>query len=435
VLSVDEAQDIVLKNITTLEAEERPILDCLGQVLAADIRSTITIPPADNSGMDGFAVRAADIAGAGPQSPRILRVIGVIPAGSSFRPEVKPGTAARIMTGGVLPPGADAVVRFEDTDARQRPEDAAEVGILAAVAPGNEVRRAGGDIQAGSLVLAKGTLIRPAEVGVLASVGKPRVPVYRQPSVAVIATGDEIIDVNRPLPAGRIYNSNGYSVAALVRRYGGIPRRLGIARDNESTLAAKLRKARGVDMVITSGGVSQGDYDIVRRVLAQEGELIFWQVRARPGKPVVFGMLKGENKDGSPRRVPFLGLSGNPVSAMVNFQLFARPAIMNMMGRRNLHQPAVQAITDDEIENTDGRRFFARAVITKRDGRYSARLTGPQGSSLLTSMALANGLVVVPEETRLVKRGETVSVMMLDWNEGEPLPGERSQALSSTHPV
>jgi len=413
VISVDEAVEKVLEHIDVLEAEESPVLGCLGQVLAEDVFSPINIPPLDNSAMDGYAVRSADTRGASRRSPRFLRVIETVTAGAIPKGEVKPGTAVRIMTGAPIPEGADGVVRFEDTDESEREGTPQEIGILTGVEPGSEVRRAGEDITAGSLVLRKETVIRPAEVGVLASLGRSKVMVIRRPVVAILATGDEVVDIAQPLPQGKIYNSNSYSVAALVLRYGAIPKLLGIASDSEDSLLARLRLGQDADMVITSGGVSLGDYDMVREVLAKQGEIVFWQVRQKPGKPLAFAVLRGSGG----KNTPLFGLAGNPVSAMINFELFARPAILKMMGRKNLVKPTVEAVVEDDIENSDGRRVFTRAIVEKRGGQYFARLTGPQGSGILTSMALANGLVVIPEDKPGVKRGDLVKVMMLDWSE------------------
>jgi molybdopterin molybdotransferase len=417
VLSVDEALEKVLEHIAVLGTEESPILDCLGQVLAEDIVSPIDIPPLDNSAMDGYAVRSADTRGATPESPCLLHVIDAVGAGAISKSEVRPGTAIRIMTGAPLPKGANSVVRFEDTDEAERTGTPQEIAILTEVKPQAEVRRAGEDITTGTLVLKKGTVIRPAEVGVLASLGRSKVAVIRRPVIAILATGDEIADITQLLPRGKIYNSNSYSIAALVLRYGGIPRILGIALDKEDSLLAKLHQGLDADMTITSGGVSLGDYDIVRKVLAKEGKIVFWQVREKPGKPLVFGIIKKRSKSGEVRNIPLLGLAGNPVSAMINFELFARPAILKMTGKKNLVKPTVEAVIEGAIENTDGRRIFARAMVEKCGGRYFARLTGPQGSGILTSMALANGLVVVPEDKPGVKTGDLVRVMMLDWSE------------------
>ncbi len=416
-LSVEQALEQILSHVAVLEEEDRPILDCLGQVLAEDIYSTIDIPPLDNSAMDGYAVRSDDTHGAGPQAPRFLRVIDTIMAGSISRYEVKPGTAMRIMTGAPIPKGADAVVRFEDTDEAQRKEPSGEVGVLHEVKAGRDIRRAGEDITRGSMVLSKGIVLRPSEIGVLASLGHNKVKVIRRPVVAILATGDEIVDISQPLPEAKIYNSNSYSVAALILRYGGIPEILGIASDSEDSLVAKLQPGLDADMLITTGGVSLGDYDVVRDVLVKEGEIVFWKVRLKPGKPLAFGMVKGLSKTGTDRNIPYLGLPGNPVSAVVTFEVFVRPAILKMMGKKNLTKPTVKAVIGEPIVNPDGRRIYARAVVEKRDDKYFVRLTGPQGSGILTSMSSANGLVIVPEDKPEVKAGDVVQVMMMDWSE------------------
>ena len=421
-ISVEQALEKILSYVDVLEEEQVPILDSPGQVLAEDIYSSINIPPLDNAAMDGYAIQSRDTCGASSESPRFLRVIGTVTAGSVSKQEVKPGTAVRIMTGAAVPKGADSVVRFEDTDEAQRKksptgQSMSEIGILGKAEAGLNIRRAGEDIAKGSIVLKKGTVIRPAEVGVLASLGRNKVTVIRRPVVAMLATGNELVDINQPLPAGKIYNSNTYSVAALVQRYGGIPKILGIALDSEDSLVAKLRQGLDADMLITSGGVSAGDYDMVKDVLAKEGEITFWTVRMKPGKPLAFGIIKGVDKTGATRNIPHLGLPGNPVSSMVTFELFARPAILKMMGKKNLTKPTVEAVIEEPIVNTDGRRVYTRAVVEKRGGQYFARLTGPQGSGILTSMSLANGLVIVPEDKAEVKAGEVVQVIMLDWNE------------------
>jgi len=416
-ISVDQALDKILGYVSVLEAEPEPILETLGQVLAEDIYATFDIPPLDNSAMDGYAVRAADTAGASPQSPRLLRVIDIVMAGSISEREVVPGTAIRIMTGAPIPRGADAVARFEITDAAERKDATREIAILAEIKAGNDLRRAGEDIAKGARVLGKGTVIRPAEVGVLASLGRAQVAVIRRPRVAILVTGDELVDINKSLPRGKIYNSNTYSLAALVRRYGGIPQVLGLASDSEDLMRAKLNQNLDADMLITTGGVSMGDFDVVKDVLAREGKLVFWKVRMRPGRPVTFGLIKGRSKAGVAKEIVHLGLPGNPVSAMVTFEVFARPAMLKMMGRENLAKPTIEAIIEEPIANDGGFRIFARAIVEKRKGQYFARLTGPQGAGILTSMSRANGLVVVSEDRLRVEKGETVPVMMLDWNE------------------
>lgn len=413
-ISVDEALERILSYARVLEEEEKPILEALGQVLAEDVHSDIDIPPLDNSAMDGYAVPARSTTGAGPSSPRVLRVIGEVAAGQVSELEVGPDTAIRIMTGAPVPRGADTVVPFEDTDEVKRktsgqPLD--KIGILRETAPDQNIRRAGEDIARGSLVLDKGRVLRPQEIGVLASLGRKTARVIRRPMVAILATGDELVPVGEPLPRGKIYNSNTFSLAAQVLRHGGLPKVLGIGRDNISSLREKITQGLDADLFLTSAGVSTGEYDVVKDVLAQMGQIAFWTVRMRPGKPLAFGVLgQGE------RVVPHLGLPGNPVSSMVTFEQFARPAILKMMGKKNLAKPTITAVSESRFENKSGNRFFARAVVTERQGRYFARITGPQGSGILTSMAQANGLMVIPEDCPVLEVGQEVAVQMLDWS-------------------
>jgi molybdopterin molybdotransferase len=420
-LNVEEALEKVLQAVDVLEAEEVPILESLGQVLAADVRSNVNVPPLDNSAMDGFAVRAEDTQGAAAESPRILRVIDTVIAGSMSRKKVTKGTAVRIMTGAPVPAGADSVVQFENTDEAKRRDAATghpaeQVGVVSPVISGQNIRRAGEDIARGSLVLPKGRVIRPAETGVLASVGLGKVKVIRRPVVAVLSTGNELVELGEPLPEGKIYDSNAYSIAALVKRYGCVPRVLGIARDDESELVSKLREAGDADMLLTTGGVSMGDYDMVKDILARDGQIVFWQVKVKPGKPLAFGKIKGKARHGRERSIPHLGLPGNAVSCMVSFELFVRPALLKMMGKTVFAKPSVEAIAEDTLHNKEGRRLYDRAIVERRDGHYYARLTGPQGSGILTSMSRANGLVVIPEGVT-IQKGETVQALMLDWNE------------------
>ncbi|MFW6125584.1 MAG: gephyrin-like molybdotransferase Glp [Chloroflexota bacterium] len=408
-ISVEEALDRVLSYVHRLEGEEKPIPDCLGQVLDEDVVSPINVPPRTNSAMDGYAVRAEDTAGASESSPVYLRITGEVRAGSVAERQVLSGEACRIMTGAPLPPGADAIVRFEDTDEHlSSRQPASRIGVFRSVPPGHDVRYAGEDIAKGQVVLQRGTMLRPPEIGVLASVGKARARVVRRPVVAVLTTGNELVDVDQPLPEGKIYSSNTYSLAAQVLRYGGIPRNLGIAADRVDSIVDKVRQSVHADLLITSGGVSLGDYDLVKEVLAEQGEISFWTVRMRPGKPLAFGTIQG---------VPHLGLPGNPVSVMVTFELFARPAILKMMGKTKLAKPSIQAVLDSSITNTDGRRVFVRAIVRKEGDRYYATPTGPQGSGILTSMSRANGLAVIPEHVQDMNEGDTIQVLMLDWNE------------------
>ena len=394
-----------------------PILNAQGRVLSEEIVSDINIPPFDNSAMDGYAVRSLDVARATPSSPVRLSVIGSVAAGHVADLGVEPGTAIRIMTGAPLPEGADAVVPYEDTSDFDRPKDerlaapAGEIDVRRAVQARDHVRPAGEDIFDGEVVLAPGRVIRAQEIGVLASLGHDKVTVHRKPRVAILATGDELLEIHEPLQPGKIRNSNEYTNAALVTRTGGIPLCLGIARDTKEDLTGKIRSGLdgGADLFLTSGGVSVGDYDVVKDVLDNEGEMDFWQVRMKPGKPLAFGLLAGG--------VPLIGLPGNPVSAMVSFEQFARPAILKMLGHTILAKPEVRATLDEPVSNS-GRRGFVRVVVSQRDGRYHARTTGEQGSGVLTSMAKANGLAVIPEGTYHVDEGAEVVVQMLDWPEG-----------------
>jgi len=418
-ISVEEALEKVLSYVEVLEPERKPILECLGQVLAEGIYSTMDIPPLDNSAMDGYALRAEDTRGAGESSPRYLVVIGEVAAGSLPTIKVRPGTAIRIMTGAPLPEGADAVVRFEDTDEvnrRRSGGDLSQIGILCQAKKGLNIRCRGEDIAKGDLILKKGTVLRPQEIGVLASLGRSTALVIRRPVVAILATGDELVSVDQPLAPGKIYDSNTYTIAAEISRYGGIPKILGIGRDSVRSLTEKINEGLDADMLITSGGVSKGDYDIVKDILAEHGEIGFWTVCMKPGKPLAFGVIKkmeGRKK----RKVPHLGLPGNPVSSMVTFEQFARPAILKMMGKKNLAKPTIRAIIENDVENSDGRRLFVRVSVTRHRGQYHASVTGPQGSGILTSMTKANGLAVIPEGSKGAKTGDVVEVQMLDWEE------------------
>jgi molybdopterin molybdotransferase len=416
-ISVEEALDRILERIPTLEPEERPILEALGQVLAEDVIASFNIPPLDNTAMDGYACRAADTVGASEEHPVRLRVIGELGAGYLFDGTVEPGTAVRIMTGAPIPQGADTIVPFEETDeaprtgAGWRKHDLTSVGILKPALPGANIRRAGEDVRAGDVVLRSGHVVRPAEIGVLASLNRPHVRVIRRPVVAILSTGDEILELGQPPQPGKIYDSNGYSIAALTLQYGGIPRRLGVAGDTIEALTAKVHEGlREADLLITSAGVSRGDYDVVKDVLMKEGSIDFWTVRMRPGKPLAFGTF---TVDG--RTVPHIGLPGNPVSSMMTYELFGRPAIAKMLGKPYVPRPRVRAIASERIVNPDDRRFYARCIVTERDGRYYAALTGPQGSGILTSMAYANGLAICPEGVPAIEQGEECEVMMLDW--------------------
>ncbi len=423
-LSVEEARERVLKAFHPLEPESVPVLEALGRVLAEDVSAGEDIPPYANSSMDGYAVRAADTAGASRGTPVRLRIVDAIGAGYVSEQTVTAGTAIRIMTGAPIPPGADAVVRVEDTAGADiadidRASEEGWVSIFAAAPVGQYVRPSGEDVRQGELVLSRGTVIRPQEVGMLAALGHGEVAVTRRPRVAILATGDEVVAIDAPLAPGKIRNANSYSNAAQVLNCGATPLLLGIARDQVRELTERIRAglARGVDLFLTSGGVSVGDFDLVKHVLAAEGEIGFWRVRMKPGKPLAFGRLNlprdGESA-GEERSVPVLGLPGNPVSVMVSFEMFARPAIMTMLGVTQWERPVVEATLVDEVAHKDGRRHYLRVRIEERAGDYRATLTGGQGSGILSSMVKANALAIIPEDWDHVPAGARVAVMLLD---------------------
>lgn len=414
-ISVEEARAYILKHFAPLEPESVDLLDALDRVLTEDIVSPINVPPHNNSAMDGYAVRAEDIRGASKTNPVRLAVIADLGAGYVPDTRVQPGTAIRIMTGAVAPPGADTVVRFEDTseavDQKASGKGSGFVEILSSPERGSNVRMAGEDIRANQVILERGTTLRPSEIGLLASIGAARVNVHRRPRVAILATGDELVPIDEPLTEGKIRNSNEYSNAAAVLKAGGIPVRLGIARDNLQDLTRKIREGvdAGADLFITSAGVSVGDYDIVKDVLNSEGEMHFWQVNMKPGKPLAFGIVD---------KTPLLGLPGNPVSAIVSFETFARPAILTMLGKKKFARPYVEAILQDRAENTAGRRNFIRVSVARNgNGEYSAKTTGEQGSGILTSVTRGNGLLEMPPEVKEYKAGERVKITMLDYPE------------------
>lgn len=416
-ISVEDARERILAVFSRLEIERKPLLDALGQVLAEDIVAPFDIPPLDNTAMDGYAVRAADTTGATEASPKQLRVIADLAAGYVLDTPVGPGEAVRIMTGAPMPPGADAVVPFEETDETLRDVNEAatkseSVRVFKGAERGANIRFRAEDVKATQRVIEAGRVVRASEVGVLASVGLTEIAVYRRPVVAILSTGDEITEPGQPLEPGRIYDANAHSVAAMVRKFGGIPKLLGIAKDTVEDLTRKIHEGLDADMLVTSAGVSRGDFDVVKDVLAREGAINFWTVRMRPGKPLAFGVFNGP----SGRKVPHLGLPGNPVSSMVSFELFGRPAIFTMLGRADWERPMLRAIAREDVVNPDTRRFYARCIVSAgADGRYYADLTGPQGSGILTSMSAANAFAVIPEDRAIARAGEEVDVMMLDW--------------------
>lgn len=413
-LSVNEALELVLGGFGVLPAERAPILEALNRVLAEDVIAHDSLPPFANSAMDGYAVRAEDVSSASRQSPATLRVVADIAAGAPSKTHVQTGEAARIMTGAPLPQGADAVIPVESTSeswraaVRTLPE---KIDIYQSVKGGDYVRYPGEDIEAGARVLPTGNVLRPQEIGVLASLGISHVSVVRRPRVGILATGDELVPVEEALQPGKIRNSNSYAQTAQIVNLGAIPVSLGIARDNEDDVRARLQAGldAGIDLFISSAGVSVGAYDVVKAVLEAEGNVGFWRVRMRPGKPLAFGSYRG---------VPYLGLPGNPVSAMVSFERFARPAILKMAGHHNLARPSVMVRTLDGL-NSDGRETYARAVVSRdENGDYQASFAASQGSHVMTSLTQANALVIIPEGTKKVEVGQQLRALMIDWPVG-----------------
>jgi molybdopterin molybdotransferase len=400
-LRVEEALKKILDAISPLGLEKVNILDALGRVIGEDIHAGRSIPPKDNSAMDGYALRAVDTRDASEETPAILEVVEEIPAGSIPEKRIGPGQAARIMTGAPVPEGADAVVRMEES----RKEDG-RVAILAGAEVGQEIRRAGEDVQPGEKVISRGEVIRPAEVGMLAALGRSFISVHQRPLVAVVATGDELTDIDESSSPWKIVGSNSYSLAALVLDCGAIPMQIGIAKDRREDLIAKFRDAMRADLIVSSGGVSVGDYDLVKEVMREEGNRMqFWQVAMNPGRPLAFGAL-GE--------VPVVGLPGNPGATMVCFEQFIRPAILKMMGHVNLFRRIVRARLCEDITKKPGIRHFIRARISVDDDGCSVVTTGNHGSGILKSMVRANGLIILPEEITKVRAGETVAVQLLD---------------------
>ena len=399
-----------------MPVEERPLLEALGQVIAEEVRAPFSIPPLDNTAMDGYAVQSASTTGATSETPVGLRVVGELAAGYVYDGVVGPGDAVRIMTGAPIPAGADTIVPFEETDEdighapRATGALSGTVRILKAALPRANVRNAGEDIREGDIAVRRGEVVTPARAGVLASLGRATVTVHRRPVVAILSTGDEVLQPGEPRRPGTIYDSNSYTLAGLVQQFGGVPKRMGIARDTVEDVTARLREAiESADIVVTSAGVSRGDFDVVKEVLRREGDIDFWLVRMRPGKPLAFGSFTAS--DG--RHVPHLGLPGNPVSSAVTFELFGRSALQKALGLPLAPRRAIRAVTDDRIRMPDDRRFYARVRLREEVDGWHATLTGAQGSGVLTSMLDAEGLVVVPEGSPDVLPGEQVQVLLL----------------------
>ena len=403
-LTVPEASARILEHVTPLPVERVPLLDALGRVLSESVRAPMTLPAWDNSAMDGYAVRAEDIDAATPERPVTLRVLETVAAGHFATRPVRVGDAIRIMTGAPLPDGADTVVRVEDTDG-----GTTQVLVRNARDARRNIRPRGEDFREGDALLDAGAPLGAAQLGILASIGRSSVDVHRRPRVAIMGSGDELVDLDgfHEVLAGRkIVSTNGYTLQALVRDAGGEPVNLGVATDDPASLLDHLRRAAGCDLVLTSAGVSVGEFDYTREVIQRLGaDMKFWRVRMRPGAPLGFGLLGA---------TPWIGLPGNPVSAMVTFELFVRPVLRRMLGHSRLFRRPLPVVLEERV--TIGARLthFLRAIVnTGTDGTVTARLTGPQGSGILTSMSRANALLVVPEDRPVVEAGETLHALPL----------------------
>jgi molybdopterin molybdotransferase len=409
-LTVAEALEAILETVGELAIEEISLLESLNRILAEPVRSKTNLPPFSNSSMDGYAVVAEDVQDATAERPVILPVFADIAAGKVADQPITPGNAARITTGAPMPKGADAVVPVEQTSEPWRDAERPlpkQIKIFRSAKSGDYVRLPGEDVKEGELVFEKGVRIRPQEIGMLASLGYDRVLVVRQPRVGILATGDELVPIEQALQPGQIRNSNSYSQAAQVISLNAIPILLGVAGDSEKSVREHLQAGveKGVDLFVSSAGVSVGAYDHVKSVLEADGNVGFWRVRMRPGKPLAFGTYQG---------IPYLGLPGNPVSAMVSFERFARPALLKMAGSQLLERPTMKVKMLDSLDS-DGRESYIRAVVRLGNEGYEAKVTGLQGSHMQSSLTKANALVIIPGGVKFAKRGTILEAMMIDW--------------------
>lgn len=405
-IPVERALETILETVSCLPPEPVPLYRALGLVLAEGVRATDDLPPFDNSAMDGFAVRVADVAHASEQQPAQLAIASEVAAGARAEVALQPGQAIRIMTGAPTPPGAEAVVRVEDTVVAGD-----RVRIMVPAPLGDNIRRAGEDVAAGTEVLQAGMALNPARLQMAAALGRATLSAVRPVRVGILTTGDELVDLEAPLLPGQIRNSNAYGLYAQVLAAGAIPVPLGVARDTRADTEAKLRAGLvASDVVVSSGGVSMGEYDYVSAVLQALGQVHFTAIAQQPGKPLTYATVEGK---------PYFGLPGNPVSTMVSFELYVRPALRKMMGHRALFRPVVEAVLAEPVRSPAGKRSFLRAVVTAEGTGYRAALTGSQGSGMIRSMVAANALLVVPEQTRRMEAGERVRALLIEQPEVE----------------
>ncbi len=415
-----EALKIVLDNIRVFEAEVKPLLSSFGQVLAEDIYSDYSLPLKDQSGQDGYAVISADIQGASNVKPVALQIIEIVKAGHLPKRTVEPGTAIRIMTGAVIPKGADCVVRFEDTDEpadKNGPnkDNPSIVKIFVANKPGNSINKAGANVRQGFLILSKGTVLGPAQISVLTNIGKAEVKVIRRPVIAVISTGDELIKLGQPLVPGKSFDSNTAVVAALVAHYGGIPKILGIARDNEKSILTKLLKGLKLDVVITSGGVAKGDYDLIRKVIGKMGgQVLFSKISMGPGASVAFCIVNKTCQNDELIAVPVFALAGPPAGCMINFETLVRPALLKMIGIEEIGHPVIQAVTRNSSSNKMAMTFVRWTKLEKSGTAYEVAHNQADKIGALVAIANADSLTIIPQGTA-VTEGDQLQVLPLDW--------------------
>ncbi|HEY5615966.1 MAG TPA: gephyrin-like molybdotransferase Glp [Bacteroidota bacterium] len=404
--SVKEAREIILSSVAVQTVEHVPLLQAHQRTLAVDQVASEDVPSFDNTSMDGYAVLSSDTAKASESSPVKLRLAGEVSAGTTYSGTLNSGDVVRIMTGAPIPRGADAVVEQEAVGARN---GSVEVGTP--VQPGRNIRKRGEDIRAGSVVLQHGTFLQASHLGALASIGVTTVPVYRKPSVAFLTTGNELVEVGKTPAQGQIRNSNAHSLWGLIQEAGAEPVNLGVARDNETELREKLRGGLNHDVLVTSGGVSVGTYDYVMQTLEQLGvRRQFWKVNIKPGMPLFYGTYHDAERK---RDIPVFGLPGNPVSTMVTFLQFVRPALYKMTGREGNSVLRLTATLEQDIRKKDTKRHFVRGIVRNERGGLVVAATGTQSSGALTSMAKANCFIIIPEDTLEIKAGEEAEIELL----------------------
>lgn len=396
----EEARKIILDSVIPLGVEKVEMLDAVGRVLAEDIQAPWDMPLWDNTAMDGYAVHSSAC-----RESATLKLSGFLPAGGFMKHPMEPGTAVKILTGAPIPAGADAVVPFEEAEERD-----GMVILKGKVKPGDHIRFTGEDVKAGETILPAGTILRPSEISMLASFGKLFIPIHRRVRVAVLSTGDELVDPGEALGPGKIINSNSLALAAAVRQAGGIPLMLGIARDTKESLREKLAEGLTADVLITSAGVSAGDRDYVRDVLDElMVKQVFWKVDIKPGRPTAFARRDGK---------PVFSLPGNPVSSLLTFEEFVRPALLKMMGYRKVLRPLVTATLKEGIRKKPGRVNFLRVAVEEKDGRYIAWSPGKQDTGYLKTLLLADGIAVIPKEAEDLKAGDQVEVQIIAGDGG-----------------